>query len=358
MRTHQIIYVLLLLFLTSQSYAQTHTKDLLPVEIEGLFGFINTSGEVIIEPKYAWVADFSEGLAVVKMPSDDKEFGDRYGYIDSTGRIVISPVFDAAGSFMQGWARVKQGTEGFIYIDKTGRMPIASKFFECYNVQSFPIPVRESRKSKAGYVNRKGDYVIEAKFDMARPFIDGYAVVAVGQNRGYINTKGEFIIEPQFYRANYFQNNVAKVIVKDATTGDKKEGYINKRGEYVVEPIYKMGFARDFSEGVAAVSVDGQKWGFINTSGTMVIPAKFEKAASFSEGLAKVRIDGKYGFIDKSGDWAIQPKYENVSNFKNGIASVYQKNERMGYINQTGKFVWRADKPKKKEEEESPYDKY
>ena len=350
--------VLLLLFFTSVAFAQTHTKDLLPVKIDGLFGFINKSGDVIIEPKYAWAADFSEGLAVVKMPYDDKEFGDMHGYIDSTGRMVVSPVFDAAGNFMQGWARVKQGSGGFIYIDKTGRMPIASKFFECYNVQSFPIPVRENRKSKAGYVNRKGEYVIEAKFDMARPFIDGYAVVAVGQKRGYINKKGEFIIQPQFYRANYFQDNVAKVIMKDEATGDKTEGYINKRGEYVVEPIYKMGFAKDFSEGVAAVSTDGQKWGFINTSGMLVIASKFEKAASFKEGLAKVRFEGKYGFIDKWGNWVIQPKYEKVSNFKNGIASVYQKNERMGYIDQTGKFVWRASKPKKKEEAENPYDRY
>lgn len=358
MRTDQIIYVLLLLFLTSTIYGQTHTKDLLPVKIDGLFGFINKSGDIMIEPKYAWVANFSEGLAVVKMPSDDKEFGDMYGYIDSTGRMVVSPVFDVAGDFMQGWARVKQGYEGFIYIDKTGRMPIASKFFECYNVQSFPIPVRENQKSKAGYVDRKGKYVIEAKFDMARPFIDGYAVVAVDDKCGYIDMKGEFMIEPQFYRANYFQNNVAKVIVEDEKTGDKKEGYINKRGEYVVEPIYKVGYARDFSEGVAAVSVDGEKWGFINTSGMLVIPSKFEKAASFSEGLAKVRAEGKYGFIDKSGNWVIPPKYESVSSFRNGIASVYQKNERMGYIDLKGNFVWRADKPKKKEEEESPYDRY
>ncbi|MFK7946591.1 MAG: WG repeat-containing protein [Saprospiraceae bacterium] len=357
MKTNYILIVLLV-SLVSTTFGQTSTKDLLPIKIDGLFGFINKSGEVIIEPKYAWVADFSEGLAVVKMPYEDKEFGDMYGYIDSTGQMIISPVFDAAGNFMQGWARVKQDSDGFIYIDKTGRMPIAFKFFECYNVQSFPIPVREKRNSKAGYVNRKGEYVIEAKFDMARPFIDDYAVVAVGQKRGYIDTKGDFIIQPQFYRANYFNDNVAKVIVKNETTGDKKEGYINKKGEYVVEPIYKMGFAKDFSEGVAAVSIDGQNWGFINTSGMLVIPAKFEKAASFSEGLAKVCVNGKYGFIDKSGNWVIQPKYENVSNFKKGIASVYQKNERMGYINQIGKFVWRASKPKKKEEEKSPYDRY
>ena len=69
--------------------------------------------------------------------------------------------------------------------------------------------------------------------------------------------------------------------------------------------------------------------------------------------LLPVKIDGLFGFIDKSGNWVIKPKYENVSNLKNGIASVYQKNERMGYIDQTGKFIWRADKPKKKRRRKS-----
>lgn len=357
MRTIHTIF-LLLFFVTFSAFGQTHTKDLLPVQIDGLFGYINKSGDVIIEPQFAWASDFSEGLAVVRMPENDKEFGDLHGYIDSTGKMKIAPSFDAAGDFMRGWARVKQGDGGFVYIDKLGRMPIPTKFFECYNIQSFPIPVREKRSSKAGYVNEKGEYEIEAKFDMARPFVDGYAVVAVGQKRGYINAKGEFIIKPQFYRANYFKNGVARVIVQDEKTKTKKEGFINKRGEFVVKPTYNVGFAKDFSEGVAAVSLDGQKWGFINTSGMMVIPAQFEKVASFSEGLAKVKLNGKFGFIDKKGEWVIKPKYENVSNFRNGIASVFQKNERMGYIDKRDKFVWRANRPKKKEEVESPYDKY
>lgn len=31
-------------------FGQTKTTDLLPVKIDGLFGFINKSGDIIIEP--------------------------------------------------------------------------------------------------------------------------------------------------------------------------------------------------------------------------------------------------------------------------------------------------------------------
>ncbi|AFW93235.1 KW Leptospira repeat-containing protein [Anabaena sp. 90] len=35
------------------------------------------------------------------------------------------------------------------------------------------------------------------------------------------------------------------------------------------------------------------KWGFINNSGQLLIPCKFDDALSFSEGLAAVTINGK-----------------------------------------------------------------
>jgi len=338
------------LILSSSLFGQTHSKNLLPVVINDKYGYINQEGDIIIEPQYDWAGLFYESLAVIKMVDEDNPAG-KFGYIDSTGTIVVSPMFDAAGNYCQGWARVKQGKSRFIYVDKTGRAPIPSMFFECYNIMSFPIPVRVERDSKAGFVDQKGEYVIEAKFDVARPFVDGYAVVSLNNQQGYIDLKGEFIIEPQFYRANYFQNGLARVIIKDAETRRKTEGYINNKGEFVVQPTIKMGNARDFSEGLAAVSIDGQKWGFINTDGKMVIAAEYEKAASFSEGLAKVRIDGKYGFIDKSGTLVIKPKFENVSNFHNGIASIFLKNDRMGYINKEGDYIWKAGKPEKKEDE-------
>lgn len=338
------------LILSLSVFGQTHSNNLLPVIINGKYGYINQEGDIIIEPQYDWAALFYESLAVIKMVDEDNPAG-KFGYIDSTGRIVVSPMFDAAGNYCQGWARVKQGKDGFIYVDKTGRAPIPSKFFECYNITNFPIPVRVERSSKAGFVDKKGEYVIEAKFDVARPFVDGYAVVALNNQQGYINLQGEFIIEPKYYRANYFRNGLARVIIKDAETRRKTEGYINEKGEFVVEPTIKMGFARDFSEGLAAVSLDGVKWGFIDINGKTVINPEFERAAPFSEGLAKVKIDGKYGFIDKNGDVVIKPKFDNVSSFHNGIASIFLKNKRMGYINKAGDYIWKAGKPEKKEDE-------
>ncbi len=65
-----------------------------------------------------------------------------------------------------------------------------------------------------------------------------------------------------------------------------------------------------FSEGLAPVSV-GEKFGYIDMTGTMVIEPQFDIANPFSEGLAAVVGDNYlWGFIDKTGTVVIPTQYE------------------------------------------------
>ena len=50
----------------------------------------------------------------------------------------------------------------------------------------------------------------------------------------------------------------------------------------------------EYSEGLARVCND-YDWGFIDKSGTLVIPFKYDEAESFSGGMAKVKLNYKYG---------------------------------------------------------------
>ena len=83
-----------------------------------------------------------------------------------------------------------------------------------------------------------------------------------------------------------------------------KLGEIDKTGKVVINPQFDWAF--DFSEGLAAVEIDG-KYGFIDKTGKIVINPQFDWAFNFSEGLAAVEIDGKYGYINKAGTVVIYP---------------------------------------------------
>lgn len=74
-------------------------------------------------------------------------------------------------------------------------------------------------------------------------------------------------------------------------------------------------------------------FGFINTKGEKVIPAIYEFAYAFSDGLASVQKNGKYGYINIKGEVVIPLQYEEASPFVNGTATVMYKDTINGKIN-------------------------
>lgn len=68
------------------------------------------------------------------------------------------------------------------------------------------------------------------------------------------------------------------------------------------------------------------------------IPQKFERAFNFSEGLAGVRVDGRYGYITTSGKMTIQPKFDLVGEFRDGHAEVLV-GDKTGIIDTAGNFL-------------------
>ena len=119
-----------------------------------------------------------------------------------------------------------------------------------------------------------------------------------------------------------------------------KWGFTDKTGKIVIPLVYND--AEEFSEGLARVRVDGEKglddskYGFINGLGKLVIPIKYDYAESFSEGLACVNLKGKYGFIDKAGNEFTQIKYDDASSFEGEGYGCITLNGKRGFINRDG----------------------
>lgn len=113
---------------------------------------------------------------------------------------------------------------------------------------------------------------------------------------------------------------------RDQTT--KKCGYKDENGNIVIPAKYDE--VENFSEGLARVKING-KWGFIDKTDKLVIPAKYDKVFFFTEDLARVYINGKCGFIDKNGKMVIPAKYDGAWTFSEGLAGVRIKN-KWGFI--------------------------
>jgi len=72
---------------------------------EGLVGFVNKKGDILIPYQFSGAEEFSEGLAAVYYKGSPF---DKYGFIDFNGKMVIPAIFDYADSFSEGLAIVRK----------------------------------------------------------------------------------------------------------------------------------------------------------------------------------------------------------------------------------------------------------
>ncbi|HEY9007522.1 MAG TPA: WG repeat-containing protein [Ohtaekwangia sp.] len=196
---------------------------------------------------------------------------------------------------------------------------------------------------------------------------------------GYANIKGEIIIEPQYEKCYEFSADGYAPIYD---TKARQYYFINTKGEKLATEVkdFKLidglGFdLKGFDDGLVPIR-QGEKWGYMNTSGKVSIPAKYDHVLGFNgghtvvqkddkfiilntrgeetvvnipglqdvkgfaEGLAPYRTgDKKFGFINEQGTVAIPAQFESVGYFSGGLAWAKNMEKKVGYINPAGEWV-------------------
>jgi len=219
-------------------------------------------GKVVISLKYDWAGSFSEGLAPVRLNG-------KYGYINKSGKLVLPLKYQSAGFFSEGLAHVKLfGKYGFI--DKSGKVVVPFKYYD------------------------------------ARAFSEGLASVCLEEHIdniglsylwGFIDKSGNTVIPHLYYRVSDFHEGLANIGNAIITIS---EPLIDKSNKWVQWPFREYYGDWYFIEGFARVcSHSNHKWGFIDKSKKSVVPPKYDEARHFSEGLAAVSLNGKWGFISR-----------------------------------------------------------
>ncbi|MDM1533860.1 WG repeat-containing protein [Myroides marinus] len=343
------------------SYAQ----ELALFKQNGKIGFINKKGEVVIKPVFNKGTSFSEGLAAVAYSGKD------YGYINTSGEFVIQPNFKGANEFRGGIAIVtKEGIHS--YIDRDGRKVRIAGADKLYEFTPEGVAIYKSN-TKVGLIDAKGQVVVEPKYDVIRPFVNGYAKVAVNKCWGIIDTKGSEVIPTKYEEiGNYIDgyawakykgafgviyNEEFKAIegadkIQDIVNPNrviarigKTWGLVNEKQEWIIPSIYEN---IRHGNGDLLAARTGGKWGFINAKNETIVPFKYDDAIGFSkDGLAAVK-SKKWGFIDEKGVVVIPFEYEitalnfsaeiQVKGFINGLARV-KKDKKWGYIDMQGNVL-------------------
>ena len=272
----------------NQRAFRSFSDGLAAVKTGDKYGYIDRTGTFAIPAQFEFGSDFQEGLARVVT-------GRKYGWIDKTGTLVIPPQFDFAYDFEGGIACVQTGRK-YGWIDKTGNFVIPAQFDKVAlsprfheglavvgissgdrpstiadgtgvdlatgKVKSVTFGVRVDSPYlenvdaplKYGYIDRRGQKVIECRFDDAEGFQEGIASVKIGGKWGGIDKTGKLVIPSDFDEAFWFSDGLAWVTIGG------KSACIDKTGQSKVGDVYTVNPADTLFHISVRVYGDGSKW--------------------------------------------------------------------------------------------------
>lgn len=155
-------------------------------------GIINKTGEQLVDFLFDEIHPFSEGKAAFHLHG-------RFGYLDTSGIILVRPLYDFANPFKENYAFVGIAEDNYYtakwgFIDTTGKLVSNMNYQEVSNFSEGLAAVKF--ENKWGFIDYHDKFILPNIYSIAFPFVDGLAFVGIAdENRyGFIDKSGNWVI--------------------------------------------------------------------------------------------------------------------------------------------------------------------
>ncbi|OJJ17610.1 hypothetical protein BKI52_27500 [marine bacterium AO1-C] len=174
----------------------------IPVMKNKKYGYVDTNGKVVIPFQYDKVYPFEQGIAIVTI--DGKQV-----LINGAGK-EVSQRYDKIKFFKESKAAVsKQNKWGAIDINGKEIIPVLYE-----QVTDFQDGITIAFKQNQGWIldkNGKLQGILNQQYDPFMKFSNRLLKVYKGSKYGYLNVKGQLVIDYQFEAATNFSLDLAPV---------------------------------------------------------------------------------------------------------------------------------------------------
>lgn len=337
----------------------TYAEGYLIVQKGGRLGIIRTDGTQIVPTAYVNIKPPMDDIIVVR---DEK---DKVGAYDLSGALLLPAAYASIQPIGHGILCIGEEYDQYHLCRRDGSRLTDEMFYSVEPFSEGRAAVIRKKGEPYGYIDETGNMVIPPSYDRAEPFHEDRAAVNIDKKWGFIDRSGTMVIAPQFRKLGHpkgFHEGYALVMK------GKKITYIDKTGK----TPFKMQWSnvRAFYDGLAEVSHsrdtstlanlgsavtscltiaagaplyeddgsiidDGARHGYINTSGTEVIPATNDYTTMFKDDIALVKVHGQWGAVDRSGTYIVPPQYSKMHYFCDDLAAVYD-GRKWGYVGRDG----------------------
>lgn len=337
-----------------------YTKhNFIQVTLKDKYGLFASDGTVILPPEYDYV---SVDDNVIKVFSNKK-----VGVTDLNGKIILPCEFDSilvndniiAKKDEKYWQYQINGTligetdapktpeELLNYkLSNGGQIIKDGKNYNVINADGTPgVSVKADyiahtdngfyvvNKNKYSFYDSNFNLANEVKADSFTRLDNGLFAITRKKSGlslgGLLSTAIAFGTGTPLYpgQVNWMRSNI-------------KTGYLDSTGTEIIPT--KNDYNGTFFEGHALVMVK-DKFGYVDTAGNYLVPAEFDDISAFSfydPDVVVVEKDDDFGFYDtKKG--LFTSGYTAASNFVNGLAPIAIAENKWGYIDRTGNKVIR-----------------
>jgi len=274
------------------SFSQEASGTLLVAEEHGDWGFINVHGEVVIDIKYRWESDFSDGVACMH---DDSPLGmdKSCAYFNAKGNIIVPPgKWEESSDFNEGLAAVRDTAGKCGYIDTTGDVVIPFKYASpsenrmCGDSYSRRIMI--GNEGKVGFIDLHGNIVVTPRYQDARPFQHGsVTLVKEPSGWGFIDLNGVPVSEFKYADYSAYSITDGLVRLKLASCDDSsenadpcREGIVQlETGRHVVPIEFESVEILEWKNQkfiVATIPDDVEHHCFYDHLGTLLMPCEYK----------------------------------------------------------------------------------
>ena len=294
-----------------------------------------------------------QGESINLMVSDKNNL---VGFINKYNGIELTPfIFDMnkCTTFMNGFAYVtKQCDNTAILINEQNHvinLPDNFEYATGIRIQNNRIPIYSIENYKYGFSDTEGKIIIQPSYDEIYGFSDGIcAVYKNGQTYG-IDTQGRvlFMLEQDGWNPFLFYQGKAILINGDI---------IDTTGKTIFENNQNMSILDVLSSGSIVYEDEDNYIGLINSDGKVLWDSSnqctwnpqddsiWEHNATLFPNDMQVLINDeeKYGYIDTTGRLLIDFIFDYADQFEQKLAYV-EIGGKMEYINQNGEVIWKEE---------------
>lgn len=243
--------------------------------------------------------------------------GEGWGVIRPNGDTVYDCNYDYVGPYNDSYQALFVSSKGkriynsSIVLEAT----VDEEFVKTGAYVDGIIPLCDDQGVWRYYDCSKKSYISE-KYTTASNFSSGLAAVCSGNNWNLIDKNLTVACQTDFTdikihsNGNYIYGGIMIAAVEGNygiydNKGNKVSTFSSKNADvYMGEAIAFQG--------------DNDLWGFVDSSGNIVIEPQYDNAKSFSNGLGAVCKDSKWGFINTEGKIVIDLQFLEVDYFTNG----------------------------------------